>query len=695
MADGLRRRARFDSHPPRRPRNAAPRARREEPAFDFDASLDSPAFAELGLPRPLTSGLANLGIAEPFPIQTATIPDILQGRDVLGRGRTGSGKTLAFGLPMLTRLMGSHSQPRHPRGLVLVPTRELAMQVRDALTPLAQQAHLAMQLVIGGASYQRQMEGIARGADIIVATPGRLIDLVERRACDLGDVTIAVLDEADQMCDMGFFEDVDHLMGLVHPEAQRLLFSATLDGDVQRLVKAHLTDPVEHATDPGTASVATMTHHLFVVDAREKPEIVHSIARREGRTICFARTQLGVEQWAGELQDQGVRVEALHGGKSQSSRAKAIDNFKQGRVDVLVATDVAARGIHVDDVDLVLQIDPPRDPKDYLHRAGRTARAGKEGLVVLVATTRQIRGVERMLADAGVEALDRRIHAGDPALAEIAGARDEVAPRRAPARLREEQAVQRAVREAHDDGLSDVDHREARPRTAPFDDRRARQHRDDRRPADARRFEREPARPRFSARRDDERPSWGARDGQRERSERPWRDERPREDRPSWGDRRPSDRPRDDRRDERPRDNWRGDARDDRRGERPYGRTDGARPQRDDRWQGAPRRDRWQDDRREARPRDDRWQRDDRGPARSRDDRGTRRTWDAPARDDRRRDDGPRSGGWRDSADRPGAGAPRRAGGPAGAAKGATGTRRAEKPRWTAKDRKSRTTRGK
>ncbi len=718
MADGQRRPARADfrsrsdyrDRSGRRPRGNAPQAHREDAIPNFDASLDAPAFGALGLPHPLTSALANLGIAEPFAIQTVTIPDILQGRDVLGRGRTGSGKTLAFGLPMLTRLMGEKSEPRRPRGLVLVPTRELAMQVRDALSPLAHQAHLSMQLVIGGASYQRQMEGMARGADIVVATPGRLIDLVERRACDLSQVSIAVLDEADQMCDMGFFEDVDHLMGLVRTDAQRLLFSATLDRDVERLVKAHLKDPVEHATDPGTASVSTMTHHLFVVDAREKPEIVHAIARREGRTICFARTQLGVEQWTEELMDQGVRVDALHGGKSQSSRAKAIENFKRGRVDVLVATDVAARGIHVDDVDLVLQIDPPRDPKDYLHRAGRTARAGKEGLVVLIATTRQIRGVERMLTDAGVEAIDRRVHAGDEHIAEITGARDEVAPRKAPTRIREEQAVQRAIRSSHDDGLSDVDHREARPRTAPFDDRRSRAHHGDREHHDARRIERTQERPRFTSRRDEQ--SF---------------DRAPREDR--WSDRAPRGGQREGQRDDRgfaPRRDDRGFAprRDDRapresfrsdRPQRPPFRDD--RAPRDDRWtERAPRR--WEDRAPREGFRDDRAQRpafrDDRAPRRG-DDRPARPYGERPStsgRDDR----APRTDRWTTRRDDRGGSstgtAPRYEGrGQAAGTRGDAGQGRDErrsvaprstgnrknidKPRWSSADRKSRNGRGK
>lgn len=484
----------------RRKKPSRPKTEREPRVPDLDLALDAPAFAELGLPRPLTTVLANLEILEPFPIQAATIPDALAGHDVLGRGRTGSGKTLAFGLPMLTRLMGSKSKPKYPRAMVLVPTRELAMQVRDALTPLAQQAKLSIQLVIGGASYQRQIEGFQRAADIVVATPGRLIDLVNQRAVDLSEVEIAVLDEADQMADMGFLDEVEELMQYIPAGGQRLLFSATLDRGIDGLVKRHLRNPIEHATDPETASVSTMVHHLFVVDAREKPAIVYNIAKRAGRTICFARTQLGVEQWAQEFEDMGIAVEALHGGKSQAARGKAINNFKAGRVNVLVATDVAARGIHVDDVDLVLQIDPPRDPKDYLHRAGRTARAGATGQVVLIATTRQVRSAENMLRQAGVEATDKRVRAGDDYIAEITGARDDVPAVKRKPHLKEEQRVRRAVVE-HDDGLSFADRREARPRTSKVDDHRFRPRED--RPRRDNRFD---DRPRRTSRDDDRRP---------------------------------------------------------------------------------------------------------------------------------------------------------------------------------------------
>lgn len=615
----------------RRQRSTRPRTEREPRMPELDHSLDAPAFGELGLPRELTTVLANLEILEPFPIQSATIPDALAGRDVLGRGRTGSGKTLAFGLPMLTRLMGAKSKPKYPRAMVLVPTRELAMQVRDALTPLAHQARLSIQLVIGGASYQRQIEGFQRAADITVATPGRLIDLVNQRAVDLSEVEIAVLDEADQMADMGFLDEVEELMQHVQPGGQRLLFSATLDRGIDQLVKRHLRNPVEHATDPETASVSTMTHHLFVVDAREKPDIVHSIAKRAGRTICFARTQLGVEQWAEEFENMGIAVEALHGGKSQASRGKAINNFKAGKVNLLVATDVAARGIHVDDVDLVLQIDPPRDPKDYLHRAGRTARAGAEGQVVLIATTRQVRSAENMLRQAGVDAIDQRVRVGDDYIAEITGARDEFEAPKRKSHLKEEQRVRRATIE-HDDGLSFADRREARPRTAKVDDHRFRP-----RQERARRDDRFDDRPRRESRFDERRP-------RRDMDDRPRRtsryDEAPR---------------RDNRYDDRP---ARRTSRDDDRRPHYSSRTDD-RPRRDDRYEERPAR--------RAVRTDDRPRREDRY-----DDRPARRT----ARTDERAErQDQRPGRTREASPQP---------------KKSVNRKATDKPRWTAAQKKAR-----
>jgi len=363
------------------------------------------AFVDLGVDPVLAGRLLADGITEPFPIQQATIPDALARRDVLGRGRTGSGKTLAFGLPMLTRLAAETPGKRRaglPRALVLVPTRELAVQVTQALEPLAEAVGLRVAQVIGGAAYAPQMRRLSRGADLVIATPGRLHDLVSQSAANLSAVRIVVLDEADQMADMGFLPQVDALMEFIPNKGQRLLFSATLDRDVDALVRRHLTDPVEHATDPGTASVDTMTHRVHVVSAIHKQAEAVGLVRSTGRTIVFVRTRDAVEGVADGFADAGLRSDALHGGMSQRARTRAMEGFHKGRTQVLVATDVAARGIHVEGIDLVLQMDPPNDHKDYLHRAGRTARAGESGLVVTMSTPRQKHRVARLLQHAGV-----------------------------------------------------------------------------------------------------------------------------------------------------------------------------------------------------------------------------------------------------------------------------------------------------
>ena len=382
-----------------------------------------PSFAELGLPTPLVNALAGRGLSSPFPIQAATIPDVLTGRDLLGRAATGSGKTLAFGLPLIARLAGGTSAPRRPRGLILVPTRELAMQVTDALTPLASASNVSVRLVAGGLPITKQIQSLQRGVDILVATPGRLEDLIERRSADLGGVEVTVLDEADHMADLGFLPVVRRLLNQTQPHGQRLLFSATLDGDVATLVENYLTDPAVHALSTAEASVDTMTHHLFRVSAENKFDLAASIVAREGRTIGFVRTKHGADRMAKNLARVGVRAGVLHGGRSQSQRNKALDAFKDGSVPVLIATDVAARGIHVDDVSLVLHVDPPADPKDYLHRSGRTARAGESGVVVVLSTPQDNRDVQKMLRAAGVHPTERDTGAGDPALADLTGAR--------------------------------------------------------------------------------------------------------------------------------------------------------------------------------------------------------------------------------------------------------------------------------
>jgi superfamily II DNA/RNA helicase len=382
-----------------------------------------PSFAELGLPEPVVRALAAGGFSEPFPIQAATLPDTLAGRDLLGRGQTGSGKTLAFGLALLARLAGGRARSRQPRGLVLVPTRELAQQVDDALAPFARALGLSTAVVVGGLSFNRQAAELQRGVDLVVATPGRLTDHTNQRTCDLSQVAITVLDEADRMSDMGFLPQVRAILNLTPAGGQRLLFSATLDGEVGALVRQYLSDPVTRAVASATAQVATMDHHVLLVDPSAKPRIVTEVAARDGRTILFARTKHGVDRLVKVLRREGVAAGALHGGKAQNARNRAIAEFKEGRTPVLVATDVAARGIHIDDVSLVVHVDPPADPKDYLHRAGRTARAGDSGTVVTLVTPDERRDVERMMRLAGVRAAQTEVRSGDGELTRITGAR--------------------------------------------------------------------------------------------------------------------------------------------------------------------------------------------------------------------------------------------------------------------------------
>ncbi|QGN56815.1 DEAD/DEAH box helicase [Nostocoides sp. HKS02] len=375
-------------------------------------------FAGLGLTERLVERLARDGITAPFPIQSATIPDALAGMDILGRGQTGSGKTLAFGLPMLSRLAdGERARPRRPRALVLVPTRELAMQVSDALEPLVHVLGLRHKLVAGGLSYTTQISALNRGVDLLIATPGRLKDLIERDAVQLRDIQIAVLDEADHMADMGFMPEVTAILDQMPAGGQRMLFSATLDKGVDKLVEGYLTDPKTHSTDDAKASVTTMEHHVLLIDPMHKKTIIAEVANREGRTVVFVRTKLGADRVALQLREQGVFAAALHGGLNQGARNRVLGAFRDGSLPVLVATDVAARGIHVDDVSVVLQVDPPADHKDYLHRSGRTARAGDKGTVVTLALPHQRRTMERMAKDAGIDAVPTKAIPGDARLA--------------------------------------------------------------------------------------------------------------------------------------------------------------------------------------------------------------------------------------------------------------------------------------
>ncbi|MGW3016047.1 DEAD/DEAH box helicase [Streptomyces longwoodensis] len=379
-------------------------------------------FADLGMPGALLAALGTQGVTVPFPIQAATLPNTLAGRDVLGRGRTGSGKTLAFGLALLARTAGQRAEAGQPLGLVLVPTRELAQQVTDALAPYARSVKLRLATVVGGMPIGRQASMVRGGAEIVVATPGRLKDLIDRGDCRLDQVSITVLDEADQMADMGFMPQVTALLDQVRPEGQRMLFSATLDRNVDLLVRRYLTDPVVHSVDPSAGAVTTMEHHVLHVHGTDKQAATTQIAARDGRVIMFLDTKHAVDRLTEHLLNSGVRAAALHGGKSQPQRTRTLTQFKTGHVNVLVATNVAARGIHVDNLDLVVNVDPPTDHKDYLHRGGRTARAGESGSVVTLITPHQRRGMTRLMAAAGIVPQTTQVRSGGEALHRITGA---------------------------------------------------------------------------------------------------------------------------------------------------------------------------------------------------------------------------------------------------------------------------------
>ncbi|MFD4345234.1 DEAD/DEAH box helicase, partial [Streptomyces coelicoflavus] len=390
-----------------------------------EAALE-PTFADLGLPEGVVRKLAQNGVTTPFPIQAATIPDALAGKDILGRGRTGSGKTLSFGLPTLATLAGGRTEKHKPRAVILTPTRELAMQVADALQPYGDVMGLKMKVVCGGTSMGNQIYALERGVDILVATPGRLRDIINRGACSLENVQIAVLDEADQMSDLGFLPEVTELLDQVPAGGQRMLFSATMENEIKTLVDRYLKDPALHEVDAAQGAVTTMSHHILVVKPKDKAPVTAAIASRKGRTIIFVRTQLGADRVAEQLRDAGAKADALHGGMTQGARTRTLADFKDGYVNVLVATDVAARGIHVDGIDLVLNVDPAGDHKDYLHRAGRTARAGRTGTVVSLSLPHQRRQIFRLMEDAGVDATRHIIQGGaafDPEVAEITGAR--------------------------------------------------------------------------------------------------------------------------------------------------------------------------------------------------------------------------------------------------------------------------------
>ncbi|MFJ4715362.1 DEAD/DEAH box helicase [Streptomyces sp. NPDC088785] len=380
-------------------------------------------FAELGLPAEVLRTLDGLGVSEPFPIQAAALPNALAGRDVLGRGRTGSGKTLAFGLGLLARTAGRRAQPKQPLALVLVPTRELAQQVGEALTPYAEALRLRLATVVGGVSIGRQSAALREGAEVVIATPGRLHDLIQRKDCRLDRVRITVLDEADQMCDMGFLPQVTEILDLVRPDGQRMLFSATLDRDVDQLVSRYLHDPAVHEVDPSAGAGSAIAHHVLLVHGPDRYAVATEIAARDGRVLLFLDTRHQVDLLTRHLRASGVAAAALHSGKAQPQRTRTLAQFKDGQVTALVATNVAARGLHIDDLDLVVNVSPATDPKDYLHRAGRTARAGRTGTVVSLVLSGERRETGKVIAEAGIHPTTTKVRSGEAELSRITGAR--------------------------------------------------------------------------------------------------------------------------------------------------------------------------------------------------------------------------------------------------------------------------------
>ncbi|WP_203338258.1 DEAD/DEAH box helicase [Nocardioides limicola] len=385
--------------------------------------MSAQTFADLGVPTALSTILANLGIETPTPIQAATLPDSLAGRDVLGRGRTGSGKTYAFLLPMVARLDAERRAPRKgaPRALILAPTRELVSQIEASLAPLAKSAGLTTLTIFGGVGQNPQVQGLRRGVDIILACPGRLEDLIKQGHCSLSDIQISVLDEADHMADLGFLPGVRRLLKQTPRNGQRLLFSATLDNAIDTLVKEFLTSPVTHQADSAQSPVSQMSHHVLHIDRAHRLGVLVDLASAPGRTVVFTRTKHGAKALARQLNSNGVPAVDLHGNLSQNARTRNMDAFHSGKAHTLVATDVAARGIHVDDVALVVHADPPTEHKAYLHRSGRTARAGAEGTVVTLMTDDQVRDVRALTRAAGIKATTTRLSGSShPVLTELA-----------------------------------------------------------------------------------------------------------------------------------------------------------------------------------------------------------------------------------------------------------------------------------
>jgi len=379
-------------------------------------------FASLGVPTSLTTVLAASGITIPTPIQAATLPDSLAGRDVLGRGRTGSGKTYAFLLPLLTRLAASKAtrQSRKPRALILAPTRELVNQIHAAMAPLAKPLGINSLTIFGGVGQNPQVSGLRGGIDVVVACPGRLEDLLGQGALTLDAIEITILDEADHMADLGFLPGVRRIMDRTPRTGQRMLFSATLDAGVDVIVKRFLTNPVTHSADSALSQISTMSHHIFHVRADARLPVLVDLTSAPGRTMIFTRTKHGAKKLSKQLNASGIPTVELHGNLSQNARTRNMDAFQAGKASTLVATDIAARGIHVDDVNLVIHADPPVEHKAYLHRSGRTARAGAEGIVITLMTDDQMADVRDLTRKAGIKATTTRLDANHPLLKQLA-----------------------------------------------------------------------------------------------------------------------------------------------------------------------------------------------------------------------------------------------------------------------------------
>ncbi|CAN5810293.1 hypothetical protein BH24ACT2_BH24ACT2_14990 [soil metagenome] len=382
-------------------------------------------FGALGISADLVAALDEVGITAPFPVQSLTIPDLLEGRDVCGKAKTGSGKTLAFGLAVVERVQ--RAQPGRPAALVMVPTRELATQVAAELTPLAAVRNLSVRAVYGGTDLDRQSSALRKGVDIVVATPGRLIDLIERKAVSLTDIGLVVLDEADRMADMGFLPQVEWVLRHVGTPHQTMLFSATLDGDVDHVVRIHMHDPVFHEVESDRVDVDDMEHRFLSVHQMDKVKVAAAIARGAERCLVFVRTKRGADRLADQLEREGVMALPIHGDLRQTARERALRDFTSGKLHVLVATDVAARGIHVDEIDVVMHYDPPADHKAYVHRSGRTARAGTSGAVATLVLWDQVRDIGLLQKRLGLDLPLMEVFSNDPRLADLSAWKDEPA----------------------------------------------------------------------------------------------------------------------------------------------------------------------------------------------------------------------------------------------------------------------------